>query len=74
MAATPDDQAAFLTLGVVAQMLRVREYHIHRLCTKEIIPFTRVGRLRLFRRADLDAIRAQCEQAGYLQARELAHA
>ncbi len=65
-----------LTLGIAATKIGggVQHHHLVNLAKRDAIPYTRAGRIRLVRVADLDIIRAACERAGYLNSAELATA
>lgn len=56
-----------LTLGLAAVRIGggVQHHHLARLARRGLIPHERCGRLRLVAVADLEEIRAACEQRGY---------
>ncbi len=61
-----------LTFGIAATRLGggVQPHHLDRLAKRGLIPHSFAGRFRLVAVADLGAIRAVCERAGYCRAAE----
>jgi|GEM_PF-6588745 len=66
-----------LTLGLAAIRIGggVQVHHLQRLARRNQIPYSRAGRVRLVRVADLPVIREACARAGYFRtAQETTHA
>jgi hypothetical protein len=58
-----------LTLGQVALRLGcgLLPWHLDRLCSRELVPYRRAGRLRLIREPDLGAVLTAARAAGYVR-------